>query len=254
MTEELKECTFTPRINKSTLPSAYSSPRGFDDTVQRMRYAVQARKTKKEAKDSIGKPKLLNEFFTQDGLTEVKPFQFYTHNRPERLKHQRSSKQAESPRLLPSVSPQRTTSHQQPFKQLQSAYFTNSKQSAVKLFDVDVRVSKDQVVRIEMTDQDDAWTISSYFQQQYGLTKQANAALFELLQSNYENELVKRQQTTRANSSQQTQIEHEVSSDSKEYTSHFQREPSEDYSAGSDDDNCDVAEDSWQTESNRARF
>ena len=43
-----------------------------------------------------------------------------------------------------------------------------------------------------MTDQDDAWTISSYFQQQYGLTKQANAALFELLQSNYENELVKR--------------------------------------------------------------
>lgn len=32
-----------------------------------------------------------------------------------------------------------------------------------------------------MTDQDDAWTISKFFQEQFGLTKEANAALFELL-------------------------------------------------------------------------
>ena len=36
------------------------------------------------------------------------------------------------------------------------------KTTAVKLFDVDVKLSKDKTVRIEMTDQDDPWTICKY--------------------------------------------------------------------------------------------
>lgn len=102
-------------------------------------------------------------------------------------------------------------------------------------------------------------------QSQYSLSKEANAALFELLQSNYDQEILKRQQTTRANTSQQTfmveddRIDPE-DSESLEYTSHFQKEsevtgtdPSA-VASESDDDNCDVPEDKCDQESDRARF
>jgi hypothetical protein len=58
---------------------------------------------------------------------------------------------------------------------------------------VDVKIAADRVVRIEMTDQDDPWTISKFFQQQYGLANDATAALFDLLQNNFDSEMQKRQ-------------------------------------------------------------
>jgi hypothetical protein len=54
-----------------------------------MRFAVQERKIKKDLKENIGKPKLNQEYFTEDGLTEIKPFQLYTDSRPDRLKAKR---------------------------------------------------------------------------------------------------------------------------------------------------------------------
>jgi hypothetical protein len=36
----------------------------------------------------------------------------------------------------------------------------SQKLNKIKLFDVDVRIAKDTVVRIEMSDHDDPWTMS----------------------------------------------------------------------------------------------
>ena len=68
-----------------------------------------------------------------------------------------------------------------------------SKLKTVKLFDVDVKIAKDQVVRIEMTEADDPWKVSRYFQSSYNLTNEATAALYELLQQNFDSEMQKRQ-------------------------------------------------------------
>lgn len=62
----------------------------------------------------------------------------------------------------------------------------------MKLFDVDVKIAKDQVVRIEMTEADDPWKVSRYFQSSYNLTNEATAALYELLQQNFDSEMQKR--------------------------------------------------------------
>jgi hypothetical protein len=67
-----------------------------------------------------------------------------------------------------------------------------SKLKTVKLFDVDVKIAKDQVVRIEMTEADDPWKVSRYFQSSYNLTNEATAALYELLQQNFDSEMQKR--------------------------------------------------------------
>ena len=60
----------------------------------------------------------------------------------------------------------------------------SAKLDSIKLFDVDVKISKDKVIRIEMTDNDDPWKLSKKFQKQYGLTNGATAALFTMLQDN----------------------------------------------------------------------
>jgi len=39
----------------------------------------------------------------------------------------------------------------------------SQKLNKIKLFDVDVRIAKDTVIRIEMSDQDDPWTFSQQF-------------------------------------------------------------------------------------------
>jgi hypothetical protein len=67
-----------------------------------------------------------------------------------------------------------------------------TKLKLAKLFDVDVKISKDQVVRIEMTEADDPWKVSRYFQNSYNLTNEATAALYELLQQNFDGEMHKR--------------------------------------------------------------
>ena len=41
--------------------------------------------------EEIGKPKLVGTFYTEQGLTAVQPFNFYTDNRPERIKDQREA-------------------------------------------------------------------------------------------------------------------------------------------------------------------
>jgi hypothetical protein len=44
--QDLEQCSFTPIINKSPIRSKPSSPRGFDEEVQRMRIAKQEREAK----------------------------------------------------------------------------------------------------------------------------------------------------------------------------------------------------------------
>lgn len=51
-----------------------SSPRGFDEEVQRMRIANQEREAKAKLLSEIGKPKLGTDCRTAAGLTTIKPF------------------------------------------------------------------------------------------------------------------------------------------------------------------------------------
>ena len=44
-----------------------------------------------------------------------------------------------------------------------------------------------------MTEADDPWKVSRYFQSSYNLTNEATAALYELLQQNFDSEMQKRQ-------------------------------------------------------------
>ena len=67
----------------------------------------------------------------------------------------------------------------------------SEKLKAIKLFDVDVKISKDNVVRIAMSDRDDPWQFSKLFQSKYSLTNGATAALYEMLRENYEREKCK---------------------------------------------------------------
>ncbi len=103
-----------------------------------------------------------------------------------------------------------------------------------------------------MTDQDDPWTISKFFQQQYGLANDATAALFDLLQNNFDSEMKKRQlkdniepQQSHAESDQD---DYPIST--QQQTQYAISEQIEDSS--SDDDNCDI--ESGQEEADRSRF
>jgi hypothetical protein len=62
------------------------------------------------------------------------------------------------------------------------------------LFDVDVRVNKDKVIRIEVTDKDDVWQIAYQLQSDHNLDNALTAQLFVMLKQNYETSLAQRQQ------------------------------------------------------------
>ena len=65
------------------------------------------------------------------------------------------------------------------------------------MFDVDVRISADQIIRIEFGDKEDPWQVARQFQSVYRLSNEATSALYELLHNSYENELEKRREIQR---------------------------------------------------------
>ena len=66
--DELKECTFSPRISRSPVASTHhtvpGSPRGYDDNILRMRAANQEKLELKKNQNELGKPKLTAQHFT----------------------------------------------------------------------------------------------------------------------------------------------------------------------------------------------
>ena len=83
------ECSFKPKINYAP-PSikVNQSPRGFDQTVDRMRWATADKDNKLKIAADVGKAKLTSECFTANGLTAVQPFQLTTDSRPaQRIKN-----------------------------------------------------------------------------------------------------------------------------------------------------------------------
>ena len=60
------------------------------------------------------------------------------------------------------------------------------------MYEVDVKLQKDKLVKIEVTEKDDPWAITKYFQNMYSLTTEATTALFELLRNNYDAEMSKK--------------------------------------------------------------
>lgn len=70
--------------------------------------------------------------------------------------------------------------------------------SAKRLFDVDVRVDKDKVVRIEMTDKDEPAEVSQYFKKKFQLNNAATNALYRLLSHNMAEELARRAEEQQA--------------------------------------------------------
>lgn len=68
----------------------------------------------------------------------------------------------------------------------------NQDPCASRLFDVDVRVAKDMIVRVEMTDNDDPAEVSQYFKKKFQLNNAATNALYKLLSKNMAEELSRR--------------------------------------------------------------
>ena len=62
----------------------------------------------------------------------------------------------------------------------------SQKLNKIKLFDVDVRIAKNTVVWIEMSDHDDPWACSQQFKNKYNLSNGATAALYNMLKDNYD--------------------------------------------------------------------
>lgn len=126
----------------------------------------------------MGKAKLPPNSKSPDGRCTIKrPFSFYTEQRPDRVKQKRDGEKRESPKLKKAKSP---------LPSMQKESTLSQKLNKIKLFDVDVRIAKDTVVRIEMSDHDDPWTMSQQFQNQYNLTNGATAALYNMLKDNYD--------------------------------------------------------------------
>lgn len=127
----------------------------------------------------IGRAKVAADSKSPEGLTVVQPFNLRTDNmKKERLKDIRNAE----------VHEKEVKKQASPLKSLRKKILLNEKLTAIKLFDVDVKISKDNVVRIAMTDKDDPWQFSKLFQSKYSLTNGATAALYEMLRENYERE------------------------------------------------------------------
>ena len=56
-----------------------------------------------------------------------------------------------------------------------------AKDVPIKLFDVDVKVSADTIVSIEITDQDNPFELAKHLQAQYNLSNETTQSLFEML-------------------------------------------------------------------------
>ncbi len=85
--------------------------------------------------EEIGKPKLVGTFYTEQGLTAVQPFNFYTDNRPERIKDQREAGNARY-----SAAERRISS---PNPTIRKGSPLINKLTSTKLFDVDVKIAHD---------------------------------------------------------------------------------------------------------------
>lgn len=158
----------------------------------------------------MGKPKLTSECFTAEGLTNVQPFSFESRPQQVRIKDTRRdssppggfARTAGSPARRASKfgslgSPRQMSRKGSPRRgtippvesvpvmpiPIQTAEQLESEQTefnapASKLFDVDVKIAKDQVIRIEMTDHDDPMTVAKHFQKKFDLSEEAAEALF----------------------------------------------------------------------------
>ena len=104
-----------------------------------MRIANQEKISLKKRHEEIGKPKLIGTHYNENGLTAVQPFRFLTEDRPDRIKDLKSEAKSTSSLTSRAPSPREIIRKELPLQ---------SKLKIVKLFDVDVKIAKDQVIRI----------------------------------------------------------------------------------------------------------
>ena len=81
--EDLKECTFTPKLLRSTTPDAASNsllnpptPKGYEESIQRIKMAAEERKRKEQYIEEVSKVRVDKTMYDERGNTIVQPFSF----------------------------------------------------------------------------------------------------------------------------------------------------------------------------------